>query len=73
MEDDQIRAVIRSWEKAIQNGNLDGILENHTSNVLMFDVPEPMQARGLEEYRRSWDLFFEYGKPSADVFAIENL
>ncbi len=72
-EDAQVLAVVRAWEKAIQNGDIDGILANHTGDILMFDVPEPMQARGTEEYRGTWDLFFDYGKPGPDVFVIENL
>ena len=24
----------------------------------MFDVPPPLESKGLEEYRRTWDLFF---------------
>jgi len=73
MEDEQIRAVIRSWERAVQSGDIGGILANHTDDVLMFDVPEPLQARGTQEYRETWNFFFEHGKPDRDVFVIENL
>jgi ketosteroid isomerase-like protein len=24
----------------------------------MFDVPPPLQSKGLEAYRRTWDVFF---------------
>ena len=60
MEDEQIRAVIRSWERAVQSGDIGGILANHTDDILMFDVPEPLQARGTQEYRETWNFFFEY-------------
>jgi hypothetical protein len=26
----------------------------------MFDVPPPMQSKGIEAYRKSWDLFFSW-------------
>lgn len=39
----------------------------------MFDVPEPLQSKGIEAYKKTWDLFFQYGKPSDDVFVIEEL
>jgi ketosteroid isomerase-like protein len=38
----------------------------------MFDVPPPLQSRGLAEYRKTWDLFFTYRKPS-QAFDIEDL
>lgn len=39
----------------------------------MFDVPEPLQSLGLQDYRRTWELFFRYGSPRPDLFVIENL
>jgi ketosteroid isomerase-like protein len=38
----------------------------------MFDVPPPLQSRGMAEYRSTWDLFFRYHKPS-QAFDIEEL
>jgi ketosteroid isomerase-like protein len=73
MDDNEIGIVIRSWEQAIQQGDVEGILANHTRDILMFDVPEPIQARGIEAYRKTWKLFFEYGKPAADVFVVDDL
>lgn len=70
---DKIRTVILEWEKAIQAGDITGILDNHTKDILMFDVPEPLQSKGLDEYRNTWKLFFRYGKPSSDVFVIKDL
>jgi ketosteroid isomerase-like protein len=32
-----IEMVIRSWERAVQSGDMDGILANHSESVLMFD------------------------------------
>jgi ketosteroid isomerase-like protein len=69
----EIEQVIRTWEKAIQSGDVEVILENHTQDVLMFDVPEPMQSKGIEAYRDGWELFFRYGEPGPEVFVIENL
>jgi ketosteroid isomerase-like protein len=70
---DEVVAVIRSWEKAIQQGDVEAILANHTKDVLMFDVPEPLQNRGLDAYRQTWSLFYKYGKPAPDLFVIEDL
>jgi ketosteroid isomerase-like protein len=71
--EEDIRSLIRAWERAIQNGDMDGILAHHSESVLMFDVPEPLQSLGIDDYRKTWEVFFRYGAPSQDVFAIEDL
>lgn len=69
----EVEAVIRRWERAIQAGDLDSILAQHTEDIVMFDVPEPLQSLGLDSHRRTWDLFFRYGAPHPDLFVIEDL
>ncbi len=71
--EEDIQSLIRSWERAIQNGDMDGILAHHSESVLMFDVPEPLQSVGIEDYRKTWELFFRYGAPSQELFVIEDL
>lgn len=70
---EQILAVIDNWTKAIRDANLPEILKNHTEDVLMFDVPVPMQSRGLEEYKKTWELFFEYSPGGEGSFELEEL
>ena len=38
----------------------------------MFDVPPPLQSRGLAEYKKTWDLFFAYHQPG-QAFDVEEL
>lgn len=71
--ENQIRTVIERWAEAVRSGDMTGILANHTKDILMFDVPEPLQAKGIAAYKKTWDLFFQYGAPSKDVFLIEDL
>lgn len=71
--EEDIQSLIRSWERAIQNGDMDGILAHHSESVLMFDVPEPLQSVGIDDYRKTWELFFRYGAPSQELFVIEDL
>jgi ketosteroid isomerase-like protein len=71
--EEEIRNVVRSWEKAIQAGDVDRILANHSDDVLMFDVPEPLQSKGLRDYKKTWELFFRYSSPGNGVFIIEDL
>ncbi len=65
MSQDPVRRVIRQWEKAIQAGEMKAILANHARDVLMFDVPEPLESRGIAKYQKTWELFFSYGSPGS--------
>jgi ketosteroid isomerase-like protein len=31
---------------------------HHTDDIVMFDVPMPLESGGVEEYRKTWELFF---------------
>jgi uncharacterized protein (TIGR02246 family) len=59
-EDAAIRNVIESWTAAVRRRDLGGILQNHSSDIVMFDVPPPFQSRGIEAYKKTWDLFFSW-------------
>jgi ketosteroid isomerase-like protein len=68
----QIRALIEAWADAVRRHDLAGILAHHELDIVMFDVPPPLQSRGIEAYTKTWDLFFRYHKPS-QAFDIEEL
>src|SRR6202158_2347410 len=68
----QIKALIEAWADAVRRHDLSGILAHHEQDIVMFDVPPPLQSRGMDEYRKTWDLFFKYHKPS-QAFDIEEL
>jgi ketosteroid isomerase-like protein len=68
----QIRAILEAWADAVRRHDLSGILAHHDKEIVMFDVPPPLQSRGIDEYRKTWDLFFRYHKPS-QAFDIEEL
>lgn len=53
-----IRNVVESWAAAVRRRDFAGILQNHSSDILMFDVPPPFQVKGIEAYKKTWDLFF---------------
>jgi len=71
-EETQIRNMIESWAKAVRTKNLDGILANHSPEILMFDVPPPLQSKGIEAYKKTWDVFFAWFQDSG-VFDIKEL
>jgi len=58
LEHEAIKQLLASWSDAVRRKDYDGILKNHSRNVLMFDVPPPFQSEGIDAYRKTWDLFF---------------
>jgi ketosteroid isomerase-like protein len=68
----QIKALIEGWVDAVRRHDFSGVLAHHEHDIVMFDVPPLLQSRGMEEYRKTWDLFFRYHKPS-QAFDIEEL
>lgn len=67
-----IRELVEEWASAVCNRNLPAILRNHSSDILMFDVPPPFQSKGIEAYRKTWDLFFSCAHDPA-VFDIKEM
>jgi len=67
-----VRALIENWAQAVRAGDLPGILAHHSADMLMFDVPPPRVSRGLDAYRKTWDLFFAWSDKPV-VFDIEEM
>lgn len=69
----QIRTLIEKWAKAVHIGDLDGVLADHATDIVMFDVPPPEDGvGGIEAYRETWPGFFEWQREGA-VFEIVSL
>jgi ketosteroid isomerase-like protein len=68
-----VRDIIDQWETAVQNHDMEGTLANHSPDILMFDVPEPIQARGLAEYQETWELFFKNNPGGIESFHLREL
>ena len=62
-EEIRIKALLENWADAVRRHDLPAILAHHERDVLMFDLPPPLQCKGLEAYAQTWDLFFRYHKP----------
>jgi uncharacterized protein (TIGR02246 family) len=67
-----IRKIVEDWASAVRKRDLPAILRNHSQDMLMFDVPPPFQSKGIEAYRKTWDLFFSC-TPDPAVFNIEEM
>ena len=68
----QIRALIEAWADAVRRHDYPGVLAHHEQDIVMFDVPPPLQSQGMDEYRKTWDLFFRYHTPG-QAFDVEEL
>jgi uncharacterized protein (TIGR02246 family) len=71
-DDTAIRHLVENWARAVRSKNLNGILARHSPDMLMFDVPPPLQSKGLEAYRQTWDVFFSWWQDSG-VFDIREM
>ncbi|MFD4369133.1 YybH family protein [Rhodococcus sp. NPDC058521] len=74
MSDEQeIRSLIERWANCAHNGDLPGVVSDHTDDIVMFDVPPPERgARGIDAYRDTWPGFFEWQAQGAS-FDVETL
>jgi uncharacterized protein (TIGR02246 family) len=69
----QIRALIENWAKAARAQDLDGVLAEHADDIVMFDVPPPLQSRGIQEYKETWTLFFAHSPGGPGSFDVTQL
>jgi len=66
----EVSEIVRRWLAAVSRGDRDGIRLQHAEDVLMFDFPNTV--RGLAEYDRTWDFFFDCQRGPI-TFAPSNL
>jgi uncharacterized protein (TIGR02246 family) len=72
-DEQHIRDLVQRWAAAVHGGDLDGVLADHASDIVMFDVPPPYQGvRGIADYEQTWPAFFTWQANGAS-FDIESL
>lgn len=59
-DENEVRRLIERWAAAVRARDIAGVMAAHAPDVLMFDVPPPLQIRGAEEYQESWPALFEW-------------
>lgn len=67
-----IRTLIEEWAAAVRRKDIQGILRDHDPEIVMFDVPPPIESRGKEAYAATWALFFRWA-PTPIVFDVKRL
>ena len=72
-DETHIRALVENWANAVRAKDMDGALAHHTDDIVMFDVPMPLQSNGLEEYKKTWELFFDRSPGGPGSFDVTEL
>lgn len=73
VSDQPIRTLIERWAEAVHGGDLEGVLADHATDIVMYDVPPPYEGvHGLDDYRATWPSFFQWQAQGAS-FEIESL
>jgi ketosteroid isomerase-like protein len=62
-EEARIKIILEEWASAVRRHDLPAILAHHDPDIVMFDVPLPLQSRGIEAYEQTWGLLFRYHTP----------
>ena len=47
-EEARIKALLEGWADAVRRHDLPAILAHHDRDIVMFDLPPPLQCRGIE-------------------------
>ena len=69
----QIRSLVSRWASAVRARDMSGALAHHTSDIVMFDVPRPLQSKGMKAYEKTWELFFDNSRGGRGSFNIDEL
>ena len=72
-EETKIRTLVMGWARAVRAKDMDGALAHHTSDIVMFDVPMPLQSKGMREYKKTWKLFFDNSPGGPGSFDVREL
>ena len=69
----QIRALVEKWASAVRAKDMHRVLVNHIDDIVMFDVPMPLQSKGIKEYKKTWELFFDHSPGGPGSFDVTEL
>jgi ketosteroid isomerase-like protein len=52
-EENRIKALLEAWADAVRRHDVPAILAHHEPDMVMFDLPPPLQCKGIEAYERT--------------------
>jgi ketosteroid isomerase-like protein len=70
-EEIRIKALLKAWADAVRRHDVPAILAHHEPDMVMFDLPPPLQCVGIKSYEETWDLLFRYHKPGVAFDFLE--
>jgi uncharacterized protein (TIGR02246 family) len=62
-DSEQIRQLVEEWRNALAAKQLDELVKHYSPDVLFFDAVPPYQHKGVEAYRRTWELMLPHLPP----------
>ena len=57
-EEIRIKVLLEAWADAVRRHDVPAILAHHEPDMVMFDLPPPLQCKGIEAYEKTWSLLF---------------
>jgi uncharacterized protein (TIGR02246 family) len=51
----QIRQLIDGWAKALRAKDINVLMSYYTPDIVLFDLPPPLEYRGADAYRKNWE------------------
>jgi uncharacterized protein (TIGR02246 family) len=67
-----VRKLIDDWAAAVRRKDMAAILRGHAPDIVMFDVPPPLESRGIAAYEATWEQFFGWARAQV-VFDVRRL
>lgn len=49
-----VRDMINEWAVAVRSKNIDAVMSHYASDVVVFDVAEPLEFKGTDLLRQRW-------------------
>ena len=70
--EEKIRQMIDEWISAVKDKDVDRLMALYADDVVVYDVPPPLQQRGAEAHRQNFEKWFA-GMPGRTTSAIRDL
>lgn len=70
--EEKIRQMIDEWVSAVKDKDIDGLMALYSPDVVVYDVPTPLQQRGADAHRQNFEEWFA-SMPGRTTSAIRDL
>lgn len=57
-EQERVRELMEGWAAAARSKNIQALIAHYHPDVVAFDAVTRLQYRGIDEYRKQWELGF---------------